>query len=257
MADRVKYFLLGLLFLVVAGVIAYDRWNSHEGLPEGDIASGEQAANKNNMSTIFIGRDIDEENAPEKESVLPEPELDDAPPFEGGDLDLGPPNRTVKEKPYIPVRPEPKPSSKRVHVVKGGEALEKISRIYYESGDVYKGIQLIVKANSLANPNHISEGQSLIIPAMASSAPRRKVEVLRTPNTKRTEPGSTKPTPKKKATGVPSVYVVKKSDGDLYKICRRFYGRTGEGARIPRIMAANNLWSVNVKPGTKLKLPKR
>ncbi|MGH7163259.1 MAG: hypothetical protein ACREID_07230, partial [Planctomycetota bacterium] len=28
MADRVKYFLLGLLFLVVAGVIAYDRWNS-------------------------------------------------------------------------------------------------------------------------------------------------------------------------------------------------------------------------------------
>ncbi|MDH3590742.1 MAG: hypothetical protein OER88_02620, partial [Planctomycetota bacterium] len=28
MADRVKYFVLGVLFLVVAGVIAFDRWNS-------------------------------------------------------------------------------------------------------------------------------------------------------------------------------------------------------------------------------------
>ena len=30
MVDRVKYFLLGLLFLIVAGVIAYDRWNTDE-----------------------------------------------------------------------------------------------------------------------------------------------------------------------------------------------------------------------------------
>ena len=31
MVDRIKYFLLGLLFLIVAGVIAYDRWNTDEG----------------------------------------------------------------------------------------------------------------------------------------------------------------------------------------------------------------------------------
>ena len=30
MVDRVKYFLLGLLFLIVAGVITYDRWNTDE-----------------------------------------------------------------------------------------------------------------------------------------------------------------------------------------------------------------------------------
>ena len=34
MADRVKYFLLGLLFLVVAGVIAYDKWNAPGAVPE-------------------------------------------------------------------------------------------------------------------------------------------------------------------------------------------------------------------------------
>jgi hypothetical protein len=57
--------------------------------------------------------------------------------------------------------------------------------------------------------------------------------------------------------GTPSTYVVKSSDGDLYKICRKFYGSSGEGARVPRIMAANNLFSVNVKAGTRLKLPPR
>ena len=39
MADRVNYFLLGLLFLIVAGVIAYDRWNPGGEPPAEELAS--------------------------------------------------------------------------------------------------------------------------------------------------------------------------------------------------------------------------
>ena len=56
---------------------------------------------------------------------------------------------------------------------------------------------------------------------------------------------------------VPNTYTVKKSDGDLYAICRRFFGRRGEGARVARIMQRNKLWSANVKPGTVLILSER
>ncbi|MDH3592580.1 MAG: LysM peptidoglycan-binding domain-containing protein, partial [Planctomycetota bacterium] len=61
-----------------------------------------------------------------------------------------------------------------------------------------------------------------------------------------------KKTPKGK---IPSTYVVKSSDGDLYAICRRFYGAQGEGARVARIMELNQLWSARVAAGTVLRLP--
>jgi len=260
MADRVKYFLLGLLFLVVAGVIAYDRWNSRDGLPEDGTAEYEMAADKNNASTIFIGPGLDENGAtkerPHEEppSVDEELELVDAPPFRGDGLGLGKRNgdHVIKEEPQPQPRPQPTPAA-RTHVVRSGEALEKIARLYYEPGEVYKGIQLIVKANSIANPNRISKGDKLVIPAMSSGA-RPTVDIVRTPNRKAT---ASKPATKKKSGGIPSVYVVRASDGDLYKILRRFYGRSGEGARIVRVMEANNLVSVNVKAGTRIKMPNR
>ena len=50
---------------------------------------------------------------------------------------------------------------------------------------------------------------------------------------------------------------MKAGDKDLYKICRKFYGRSGEGARVVQIMNMNNLVSARVKAGTKLKLPRK
>ena len=59
----------------------------------------------------------------------------------------------------------------------------------------------------------------------------------------------------KKRTEIPSTYRVKAGDKDLYQICRRFYGRAGEGARVARIMELNQLYSADVRPGTLLRLP--
>jgi LysM repeat protein len=138
--------------------------------------------------------------------------------------------------------------------VKSGEALEKISRRYYPD-EVYKGIQLIVKANGLRNANVISEGQKLVIPAMSTRGTRRPTVVNGNRGTGTNTRSGARTASRTPSSGVPSTYVVKSSDGDLYKICRRFYGRTGEGARVARIMEMNGLWTVNLKAGAKLKLP--
>jgi len=247
MADRVKYFLLGLLFLVVAGVIAFDRWNSREGLDESEVAEHDRG----NSGEIFIGPNRDDpagksrSGGNQDDGRNPHPLIIDPDPAPvGPDTD----RPEVKPKPE-PIKPAPA-TRERVHVVKSGEALEKISRQYYP-GKVYKGIDLIVRANGLRNANVITEGQRLVIPAMDTRSTRRPVVV----KTKKPKP-STKPA-RTSGSGVPAFYVVKSSDGDLYKICRRFYGRGGEGARVSRIMATNNLVSVRVKAGTRLKLPKK
>ena len=239
MADRVKYFMLGLLFLVVAGVIAYDRWNSRDGIQDEEVAAYE----KDNSGKIFIAPD-----ARDDESNLRTPPINPK-PVSGKErpLIINPP---VEEPPIVTPKPKPnvpKPASKeRVHVVRSGEALEKISRQYYPD-KVYKGIDLIVKANGLRSANVITEGQKLIIPAMDAHGGSRPVVVKKETPVKR-------PAAKKPSSGVPSTYVVKSSDGDLYKICRKFYGSSGEGARIARIMRENNLISIHVKAGTRLKL---
>ena len=244
MADRVKYFMLGLLFLVVAGVIAYDRWNSREGIPDEEVATYE----KENSGKIFIAPKDDGDEPPLKRGgntiIIDDPKPDTPPLIDN----KKPPLVKPTPKPD-PVTPKPIASKQRVHVVRSGEALEKISRQYYP-GKVYKGIDLIVKANGLRSANVITEGQKLIIPAMDARGGTRPVVVKERP--------ADKPAPAKKPkSGVPSTYVVKSSDGDLYKICRKFYGRNGEGARVVRIMTLNGLSSVNVKAGTKLKLPPR
>jgi len=239
MADRVKYFMLGLLFLVVAGVIAYDRWNSRDGIQDEEVAAYE----RDNSGTIFIAPD-----AADDESDLRTPPINPKPDSgKERSLIINPP---IEEAPVVKPKPKPderKPASKeRVHVVRSGEALEKISRQYYPD-KVYKGIDLIVKANGLRSANVISEGQKLIIPAMDGRGGSRPVVVKNETPVKRAAA-------KKPSSGVPSTYVVKSSDGDLYKICRKFYGSSGEGARIARIMRENNLISIHVKAGTRLKL---
>ena len=50
---------------------------------------------------------------------------------------------------------------------------------------------------------------------------------------------------------------MKQGDGNLYAICRRLYGREGQGARVARVMELNRLYSADVKAGTLLILPAR
>ena len=242
MADRVKYFMLGLLFLVVAGVIAYDRWNSRDGIQDEEVAAYE----RDNSGKIFIAPDAgDDESNLRTPPINPKPESGKERPLIINPLPDDPP----ADKPPV-VKPKPNDrkaaSKERVHVVRSGEALEKISRQYYPD-KVYKGIDLIVKANGLRSANVITEGQKLIIPAMDARGGSRPVVVKKETPVKRAAA-------KKPSSGVPSTYVVKSSDGDLYKICRKFYGSSGEGARIARIMRENNLISIHVKAGTRLKL---
>jgi len=238
MADRVKYFLLGMLFLVVAGVIAYDRWNSEPiEVAKADAGDTDWAV------------DVGSRTLPLQ--VNHEPEVTPVGPLGREPVDpVGqtPPNARppVAQDPVQPrpqpvvVPPAPPPAPKeepaaapRTHVIQRGETLEGIALKYYGSR---KGIAWIVEANKLADADHIYEKQKLIIPASKETGTKRKPEVVRS----RT---------------VPSRYEVKAGDGDLYAICRRFYGSAGEGARVARIMELNHLWSADVKAGTVLTLP--
>jgi len=242
MTDRVKYFLLGLLFLVVAGVIAFDRWNSREAfMGHTDTArentnSGETWVNPvlNNKGRRTDGRklSIDDRNddGPVSPHRLPDPD--------------GPKVDPIPKPPSDPNdgrKPEPKPvvRADKTHVVKSGETLEAISRQYYP-GKIYAGIKLIAHANKIENLNRITERQKLVIPAMDTRVVR-KAQVTRVDTSKK----------------VPNSYTVKANDGDLYTICRRYYGRTGEGRRVKEIMSLNGLLSAYVTAGTVIKLPPR
>jgi nucleoid-associated protein YgaU len=131
-----------------------------------------------------------------------------------------------------------------VHVVRKGETLEKIALEYYRTRD---GIAWIAEANSLRDVNRISANDKLIIPA------RKEMRRDGAPESGGTARGSSS-RPPPSTTRIPSVYVVKKGE-NLYAICRRFYGSRGEGARVARIMEINDLWSADVRAGTKLRLP--
>jgi len=257
MADRVKYFLLGVLFLVVAGVIAYDRWNS-TGVPE-EVALGDAADSGADLELVTPLTGPRESGPPltveNKESGdrgdRPDPEqetrtvrnLPELPPAD--DTRRGTDVRNVTPTPEpTPPAPEPAPTPK-THVIRKGETLEKIALRYYGTRE---GIKWIVEANRLADANRIFIDQKLIIPA--------KKEI--TPRTPRKEPAeSTARSERPPAGQIPSRYVVKQGDGDLYAICRRFYGSQGQGARVAAVMELNHLWSADVKPGTVLMLPSR
>jgi nucleoid-associated protein YgaU len=238
MADRVKYFLLGVLFLVVAGVIAYDRWNS-AGEPQ-------EVAERPDADT---GGDVDMSVGPRREPLVVEPDPNQQPqptpaalpsssqqPSQAVNPTPAPP--ASRETPRTEPKPEP-PAPDKTHVIKKGETLEAIAIKYYGTRE---GIEWIAKANRLGNANRIFANQKLIIPA------RKEMP----------KEGASGGADAAKPTGtVPSRYKVKDGDGDLYAICRRFYGREGQGARVARIMELNHLYSADVKIGTILILPSR
>jgi LysM repeat protein len=267
MADRVKYFLLGLLFLVVAGVIAFDRWNSREPMsPDESSASAEDSEGE-----IWIrppNRNVDDGGAGEnREQPDPGP-LHIKPNGDGsggaragGSPNAGrvpeiefPPLGGTEPKPQPKPAPKPKPTppakSDTFHVVRSGETLGEIAQQYYP-GRVQSGIRLIVEANRISNPNVIRADTRLVIP---SSNVRRS---SRKPVVAGSDSPAKKPASNSSASsgGIPGTYKVKSGDGDLYAILRKFYGRQGEGARIVRVMEMNDLISTRVKTGTVLRLP--
>jgi nucleoid-associated protein YgaU len=234
MADRVKYFLLGLLFLVVAGVIAYDRWNTTPNEPGGDNRGWEVVVGSPTQRPTQPARELSVPSTPEKKAAkaaTPEKK-----PFRKP-MRLEPPPPEPLPKPAVKI----KPPAPKTHIIKAGETLESIALHYYKTR---KGIQWIVDANKLKNPDRVYENQKLIIPA-------RKVTKRKAPAT------TTATTPTSNKLPADGRYKVKSSDGDLYAICRRFYGSKGEGARVARIMELNHLWSAEVKAGTVLILPKK
>lgn len=227
MADRVKYFLLGLLFLVVAGVIAYDKWNTVSE-PLGDEARAGAAVLSTRTPPV---EPPIADPTPEPPAVVPAPAPVEPPAPTPPPPPVKPP---VVVPPPTPPPPAPRPVE-RLHVVQSGESLEGIALRYYSTRS---GVDWIAEKNGLRDPNRIRVGQRLVIPARAESA---SADVARPPKATKTT--------------IPSVYEVKDGDGDLYAICRRIYGSAGEGARVARIMDMNGLWSAQVVPGTKLNLP--
>ncbi len=236
MADRVKYFMLGLLFLVVAGVIAYDRaydsWNS-----DGEGKETARRESEANRGEAFVGPKPDplivkhgageppiQPQTPPSPPADPEPVVSPPAPL--------PPPPTVKPEPVAPPEPPKTKTPDRFHVVRSGETLEAIAMQYYQTRD---GIAWIVNANAIRDPNRIHANTRLVIPA-------RSV-------TEAVKPTATPPAK------LPSRHVVRAGDGDLYAICRRYYGAGGEGARVAEIMSLNNLFSADVAVGSEIRLP--
>ncbi len=246
MVDRVKYFLLAALFLIVAGVIAYDSWNS--GGPE--HASSEANVDERLRAEVDSGGvphiDPGKLQVEPKETGKQEPKIIK----NGTPVGRGFPYDDTKK---TPVKPKPKPEKKKltprrpdsIHVVRSGESLEKIALRYYNSR---KGIAWIVDANGLRDANTIYANQHLIIPTKdgAGAAPR-----------KRTNNAGAKTTAKGKKSPAQRTYKVKEKDGDLYAICRRIYGSKALGSRVARIMELNKIYSAAVKTGTVLSLPSK
>ncbi len=239
MADRVKYFMLGLLFLVVAGVIAYDRaydsWNS-----DGERKESARGDSNANRGEAFVGPKPDplivKRTPPSVEVLPPEPRpLENAappppaPPTPLPEVKPAPPPVTPTPQPEPPVRRAPD----RFHVVRSGETLEAIAMQYYQSRD---GIAWIVDANKIRDPNRILANTRLVIPARTATETSKTPAVVTTPK-------------------IPARHVVRSGDGDLYAICRRYYGAGGEGARVAEIMSLNNLFSADVAVGSEIRLP--
>jgi len=236
MVDRIKYFLLGLLFLIVAGVIAYDSWNSSGADDPVQTARGgdDDAAERVEINVRNGPAEPTPRPSEPSLSFYPDPDVVQPQPRPRRPVILPPP--TPRPAPSV----KPQPSAARTHLVRSGESLERIALHYYNTR---KGIAWIVSANSLKNANRIYVNQKLVIPA--------RKESVKSPRTPATKPTTTPKTLPK----IPSAYTVKKSDGDLYAIARRFYGKKGQGARVASIMELNGIWSATVLPGTKLTLP--
>jgi nucleoid-associated protein YgaU len=249
MADRVKYFLLGVLFLVVAGVIAYDKWNSAG--DQRQVADRGTGDTTGKWDVYVPPRVVDpplkvpDTEKPQEDPgpAKPEPKNDGG-AKEGERIDHGAPPAPEEKK---PVEPPPEP---KTHVIRKGETLEAIAMEYYGTRE---GITWIVQANKLSNPNKIFVNQKLILPAMKETVK----EPAKAKGREKEAAGEGKPASGSKPAAVPTRYRVKQGDGDLYAICRRIYGREGNSARVSRVMEMNHLYSADVKVGTLLILPAR
>jgi len=254
MVDRVKYFVLAVLFLVVAGVIAYDRWNSGGPEPVDEAcAEGERLrANVDSGEPPRVDpgplqvkpkpdeerRDQDRDGGPaivKRGDVVRKGSLNL--PFEKKGTNRKPERKVSPNKPGPTPRPRKTPARTRrtVHIVQSGESLERIALRYYKTR---KGIAWIVDANGLKDANTIYAKQRLVIPARKESTRRA-------------------PTKTKAPRSRPRTYTVKAGDGDLYAICRRFYGKSGQGSRVASIMELNKLYSADIAVGTVLILPSK
>ena len=228
------------MFLVVAVVIAYDRWNSDPvSPPTHQEASSDAGSIEIEPSPDPLprpappddGRGLSVPFPPDfDEPVDPAPAPGPTPP-----IDERPPPRPGPE--IVPPKPAPAPAPKEtVHVVRSGESLEVIALHYYNTR---AGVAWIAEANGIRDINRIMAKQKLVIPARKESVRAAGGEAAETGRTPR---------------AVPNTYVVKSGE-DLYDIARKFYGDKGEGARVNRIMQLNHLWSADVRAGTKLVLP--
>ena len=217
----VKYFVLGLLFLVVAGVIAYDKWNT-EPFNTG-LNTGNSAALTSNPPNIDPGPRAKPDPKPDPK---PEPKVDPKPE----------PRPEPKPDPKPEPKPEPKPDPKpqpkvRIHVVKSGDTLGGIASKYYGTS---KAVSKIIAANpSIGDKNLIRIGDKLKIPDGKFTPVAEKPIVV---------------------SKVPERYTVKRGD-NLYKICKKYYGSSGVNARVAEVMRLNHLYSANLKPGAVLVSP--
>jgi nucleoid-associated protein YgaU len=272
MADRVKYFVLGLLFLVVAAVIAHDQWNAKssgstttaENDSDGWVLINGSDEKKGTVDPLAVRPDPVKLDGARREVVPPAP-LNDRPLAD--DVDDEPVTPAPEQKPLPKTEPKPdpagpqtepkpQPAAPRTHVVRRGESLEAIAMRYYKTRD---GVAWIAAANGIKDPNHIRFDDKLVIPARKELAEpsHGRAESAGAPPLKAkaaaaTEAGAAAERPSK---SVPSTHRVKAGDTDLYAICRRYYGAHGEGERVARIMELNQLYSAELQPGTLLRLP--
>jgi len=117
----------------------------------------------------------------------------------------------------------------RVHVVKRGDTLTEISKRYYGTTRHW---QKIKEANQV-DPDGLSEGTKLTIPALATT--------------------DTASTPAVAPSGDGPLYVVKKND-TYYKIAKQ---ELGDASRAKEIEKLNKVSAADLRPGMKLALPSR
>lgn len=136
--------------------------------------------------------------------------------------------------------PTARPPAFRTHVARKGETLPRIARRYGVS------VASLAAANSLFPRSKVSRGQEIMIPEKTASAGSRR------PSKKKPSPtqiARATPPPAKAASGHKN-YRVRTGD-TLYQIAIR------HGTTVAEILAINSLGGAVIRPGDKLRIPKK
>jgi len=204
-------------------------------IQEKEAESSALAQGEGTPGTLELGRSPTERDVDVAEGLLRDSEtqiseqLDDKEP---------------REVPLIPQEKEPEePPATVTHVVKKGESLSGISRLYYDAPGRWR---LIVEANKdlVKDPNRIRPGMKLVIPF----PPSARAKKLGKAGGNARMLGVKTPVPGKK------IYEVRKGD-TLYKIAAKFYE---DGRAWKDILAANSdliKGPQELQPGMRLILP--